>query len=172
MKIIMGNSRLVNFTQLKEFLQGTNAVTFSMESTREKYAFIKQVYKQFAYTTLSKKQKGLVKRYIRKVTGYSSAQVTRIVAKSFYGDPYKNNYKRHIFPKKYTAADILLLIETDKLHGRLNGIATKNILQREYTEFGHQEYKRISSISVAHIYNLRKTKLYSYETLTCIHSIN
>ncbi len=101
-----------------------------------------------------------------KVTGYSTAQVTRVVAKSFYGNPYRLDYKRHIFTKKYTAVDIVLLATTDNLHGRLSGVATRNILQREYIDFGKEEYKKISGISVSHIYNLRKTKRYVLSSLT------
>jgi len=166
MTITMGNSRLINFTQLKDFLQGTTPLDFAVESKKEKYAFIKETHDHFKYTTLAKKQKGLVKRYVRKVTGYSTAQVTRVVAKSFHGDPYRSDYKRHIFSKKYSVADILLLVKTDTLHGRLNGFATQYILQREYIEYGNEAYKIISGISVSHLYNLRKTKRYSYETLT------
>jgi hypothetical protein len=162
----MGNSRLTHFTEIKEFLNGTKPLDFSMESRREKYAFIKETYDQFKYTTLSKKQKGLVKRYVRKVTGYSTAQITQVVANSFRGNPYRPEYKRNIFSKKYTPADILLLVKTDNLHGRLNGFATRLILEREYREFGKEEYKTICGISVSHIYNLRKTKRYSFETLT------
>ncbi len=162
----MENSRLTDFTQIKDFLQGTSTVTFSMESRKEKYAFIKNVWDQFKYTTLSKKQKILVKRYLRKVTGYSTAQITRVVAKSFYGNPYRTDYKRNIFSRNYTSSDILLLSKTDNLHGRLNGVATRDILYREYHIFNKEKYKRISGISVSHIYNLRKTKRYILETLT------
>lgn len=95
----MKNSRLSNFIQIKEFLQGVIHVDFSMRSTKEKYTFIKKVFDQFKYTTLAKKQKGLIKRYIRKVTGYSTAQATRVVVKSFYGNSYRLNYKRNIFTK-------------------------------------------------------------------------
>ena len=68
MKIIMENSRLVNFIQIKEFLQGTNHVDLSVTTRLEKYAFVKKIFDEFKYTTLSKKQKGLLRRYIRKVT--------------------------------------------------------------------------------------------------------
>jgi hypothetical protein len=166
MKIIMENSRFTNFIQLSQFLQGTSTVTFSMESRKEKYAFIKQTWDQFKYTSLAKKEKGLLRRYIRKVTGYSTAQVTRIVAKSFYDNPYRINYKRHVFTRKYTPADIVLLATTDNLHGRLNGVATHNILYREYHDFNKAEYEKISGISVSHIYNLRKTRKYTFSTLT------
>lgn len=164
----MGNSRLVHFTEIRAFLHGTKAIDFSVESTKEKYDFIKKTYDQFKYTTLTKKQKGILKSYFKKVTGYSTPQITRIVTKSFYGDPYTNNYVRHVFTKKYTAADILLLVRTDNLHGRLNGVATRVILQREYTDYQHEEYKMISGISISHLYNLRKTKKYFHEALTYI----
>src|SRR5258708_31465150 len=120
MKIIMENSRLVHFTQIKEFLGGTTYVDLSLTSRIEKYAFVKKTFDGFKYTTLSKKQKGLLRRYIRKVTGYSKAQIARVLAASFHGNPYRTNYKRHVFSKKYTAVDILLLTKTDNLHGRLN----------------------------------------------------
>lgn len=161
----MENSRLINFIQIKDFLQGTKAVDFSTETKKEKYAFIKKTFDQFKYTTLLKRQKGLLRRYIRKVTGYSTSQITRVLVSSIHGDPYRKEYKRHVFTKKYTPADILLLAKTDNLHGILNGIATQRILQKEYREFGKAEYKRMSGISVSHIYNLRKTKRYSYEIL-------
>lgn len=162
----MENSRLVNFIQIKEFLQGTTFVDLSLSTRKEKYAFVKETFDQFKYTTLKKKQKGIIRRYIRKVTGYSKAQIARILDSSFHGIPYRNKYKRHTFNKKYTAVDILLLVKTDNLHGRLNGIATKLILQKEYQDFHKEEYERISTISVSHIYNFRKTKKYKFETLT------
>lgn len=166
MKITMENSRLVSIIQLKEFLAGTKQTTLSLQTKKEKYHFIKETFDQFTYTTLKKKDRGILRRYIRKVTGYSTSQITRVLVKSFYGDPLQDKYKRHIFVRKYTSSDILLLAKTDNLHGRLNGIATRVILRKEYEKFHKEEYKRISQISVAHIYNLRQTKKYSYETLT------
>lgn len=162
----MENSRLVHCTQLQEFLQGTTAVDFTVATKKEKYDFIKRTFDQFKYLSLPKKQKGLVRRYIRKVTGYSSSQITRVLVASFFGNPTKKVYIRHTFAKTYTAADIVLLAKTDNLHGRLNGFATQQILQREYHTFGNQAYKQISKISVSHLYNLRKTKPYARETLT------
>ncbi len=164
----MKNSRLVNFIQIREFLQGTKQVDFSLESKKEKYAFVKTTFYQFKYTALAKKQKGLLRRYFRKVTGYSTSQITRVLVASFHGDSYRSDYKRHIFTRKYTPADIVLLATTDTLHGRLNGVATRNILRREYTEFHKEVYKNISTISVSHIYNLRKTKRYVLRTLTYV----
>jgi hypothetical protein len=59
---------------------------------------------------------------------------------------------------------VALLIETDKAHSRLSGPATKRILQREYEIFGKKEFENIESISVSHVYNLRKTNQYQSNT--------
>src|SRR5438105_1594693 len=112
MKITMENSRLVNVIQIKDFLQGTIAVDFSIETKKEKYAFIKKTFDEFKYTTLVKRHKGLLRRYIHKVTGYSTSQITRLLVSSFHGNPYRKEYKRHVFTKRYTSSDILLLAKT------------------------------------------------------------
>jgi len=57
-------------------------------------------------------------------------------------------------------ADIALLARTDELHDYLSGPATKKILEREWAVYGHVDYRTISGISVAHIYNLRRSYLY------------
>jgi len=69
-------------------------------------------------------------------------------------------YRRHRFPSKYSAADVILLAKTDKLHGWLSGPATKKIMEREYQIYGHTEFENISLISVAHLYNLRRSNAY------------
>lgn len=83
---------------------------------------------------------------------------------------FLNSYQRHEFTTKFTPSDIALLIKTDNLHLRLNGNATKKILQREYLIFGNLKYKKISKISISHIYNLRQTKIYKSHSLTFKHT--
>ena len=70
----------------------------------------------------------------------------------------------HSFPTKYAPSDIALLVKTDNSHCRLNAVATKRILVREFTVFGKVQYKKISQISVSHIYNLRQEQLYREKT--------
>jgi hypothetical protein len=43
--------------------------------------------------------------------------------------------------------------------------ATRRILQREWGEFGYQEYERLAEISVAHIYRLRRRAKYRQRRL-------
>ena len=53
-----------------------------------------------------------------------------------------------------------LLARTNELHGWLSGPATKKIIEREYEVYGHAEFGNISRVSVAHLYNLRKSNIY------------
>ena len=69
-------------------------------------------------------------------------------------------YRRRRFPRRYTPADVALLVEVDQAHGRLNGPATRQILEREYTIFARTQYERLATISVAHLYNLRNSAGY------------
>jgi hypothetical protein len=43
----------------------------------------------------------------------------------------------------------------------LMGPATKKLCERAYQVFGETEYHRLAGISIAHLYNLRKSKTYS-----------
>ncbi|OGH81269.1 MAG: hypothetical protein A3I29_02605 [Candidatus Magasanikbacteria bacterium RIFCSPLOWO2_02_FULL_44_11] len=169
----MNDSHLVSISQLKEFLKGGMEVTFDSADRSETYRWITDTLKRFRYHYLKKKDKSVVKEYCKKMTGYSRAQITRIVAppetkKKRAEDQEKERKKKELvgssgkpyrFPVKYSAIDIALLIKTDEAHGRLSGLATKKILEREY-EFGHTAYERIRNISPAHMYNLRGTRQY------------
>jgi IS30 family transposase len=53
-----------------------------------------------------------------------------------------------------------LLAKTDELHDYLSGPATKKIMEREWAVYGHLDFRNISQISVAHLYNLRRSHLY------------
>ena len=109
----------------------------------------------------SKKEKGLIKKYIEKVTGYSRPQVTRKIKEyKETGRVRLKEYKRNKFEKKYTNKDILLLAKTAELHDYPNGASLKKILERMANKYKKKEYRNISAISVSHIYNLKKTVLY------------
>lgn len=109
----------------------------------------------------SKKEKGLIKKYIEKVTGYSRPQVTRKIKEyKKTGRVRLKEYKRNKFEKKYTNKDILLLAKTAELHDYPNGASLKKILERMANKYKKKEYRNISAISVSHIYNLKKTVLY------------
>jgi transposase InsO family protein len=56
----------------------------------------------------------------------------------------------------------------DEAHETLSGPATRRILEREYRQYGKQEYARLASISVSHIYNLRRDRGYRQRRLNYV----
>jgi hypothetical protein len=157
----MNDERLQTVKQVKQFLEGSEALEFGGVSVEERYRWIEGVLKRFQYYRLKRAQKGVIRRYIGKVSGYSRAQVSRLIGEyKRRGCLREARYRRHHFPRRYTSSDIALLARTDELHGYLSGPATKKIMEREYEVYGHAEFGNISRISVAHLYNLRRSNIY------------
>ncbi len=167
MEITMIDSRLSHSNQLDSFLQATDPVLFlANKNKKEKYNWIKDVLTRFDFRHLNKKERGIVRAYIQKMTNYSTAQITRLIGNYLKNKLGLTIYQRHVFPVHYTPADISLLCQTDNVHSRLNAFATKEILIREYKIFHKKEYQNIKNISVSHIYNLRTTRFYQSHTVT------
>ena len=120
-----------------------------------------QVLIEHEYAGQSKAARGLVRRYIEKMTGLSRAQTTRLIRRyTASGRVRPTVYRRRSFPQRYTRADIELLASVDEAHETLSGPATRRILEREVQLYGKQEYARLAAISVAHLYNLRNSQRY------------
>jgi len=157
----MNDGQIQTIEQAKEFVLGSEALAFRGVSVEERYQWVETVLARFKYYRLKRAEKGVIRRYIEKVSGYSRAQVSRLIRRyNQRGRLERSHGKRHRFPQKYTQADIALLARTDELHDYLSGPATKKILERECAVYGHMDYRTISGISVAHLYNLRRSHLY------------
>ncbi|OOO00768.1 MAG: hypothetical protein USCGTAYLOR_03037 [Chromatiales bacterium USCg_Taylor] len=61
----MNDRRLETIEQVRDFLAGTEVIQFTIESTEGRYAFIHATLAKFRYATLSKADKGLIRRYLR-----------------------------------------------------------------------------------------------------------
>jgi transposase InsO family protein len=161
MVIDMNDAQLHTLDQLQAFLNGTAAVGFSV-SAHERYDFIARIVHRFGYARLRRRDKGVVLRFLGRVSGYSRAQLTRLVERGRKPAPLVKQYpaQRHGFTRTYTDADVLLLARTDTLHGTLSGLATKKLMERAFALFDEPHYERLATISVAHLYNLRKRSGY------------
>ncbi|MFO7773147.1 MAG: integrase [Dehalococcoidia bacterium] len=161
----MNDRQLQTVEQVRQFLEGSEVIEFRGLTTKERYCWIQEVLIRFAYHQLKRDEKGVIRRYIAKVTGYSRSQVSRLIAEyKRTGRLKKTEYRRHQFPRRYTPAEIELLARTDELHGWLSGPATKKIMEREYEVYAHLEFGNIYRISVAHLYNLRRSNTYRNTT--------
>ena len=161
MQLIMDDKEIRTLEQVKQFVDSSQGIEFNGLNLKEKYHWTEEVLRKFKYQWLKRSGKGILRRYIEKVTGYSRSQVARLVGRyQETGRLRVTEYIRHHFPQKYTMAEVGLLAKTDELHGWLSGPATKKILEREFEVYGNAQYENISGISVAQIYNLRHSKRY------------
>ena len=163
MNITMQNLERLSLAEMKEFVAGNRKVCFSTKAREETYAFIEGTLQGQQYRKLSKGQKGIVRRFLVKVTGLSRAQMTRLVGcwTKQRCIPTKAVRKRRRFARRYTGEDIRLLASVDAAHEDLSGPGVRRILQREFTVFGKPEFRNLADISASHIYNLRDSKTYA-----------
>jgi transposase InsO family protein len=165
MVIDMNEQHLSTVAQIRAFLDGTREVQFDpIGEDSKRYAFIGAVVRRLRYGGLSRVEKGIVMRYLERTTGYSIAQLKRLVGRVRAGETLAKRYAKpkRGFVRTFTPADVALLAHTDALHGTLSGPATKCLMQRAVAVFGDARYARLAGISVAQLYNLRRRT--GYET--------
>ena len=155
----MNDSQIKTIAGLKEFLQSTSKIFFQRQSQSETYDWVKKVLKRFKYFGLKKLEKGLVQDYIRRMTRYSQSQITRLIAVFFETEDIQSSTgQRNKFPTKYSQEELGILARTDELHGFPNAVSLKYILASMARQ--DSNFKNIDAISVAHIYNLRRSAQY------------
>jgi len=118
MKTIMKLDDLTTLSQLRDFLSGTQAVAFSVIGDKDTgYRWIQGELVRFGYLSCSRSDKGVVIRYLMKVSGYSRQQITRLVGQ--YRDTGQLKRRQRTvagFARRYTAEDIRLLAAMDEGH--------------------------------------------------------
>ncbi len=162
----MHEAEKLSLDQIEAFLNASEEIRFEGENRKQVYGWVEQVLRHQQYPKQSRKARGLVRRYLEKMTGLSRAQMTRLIARyRAIGELQPAPYRRHRFPQRFTFADIELLATVDEAHETLSGPATRRILEREFQDYGKPEYQRLASISVAHLYNLRHHQRYRQRRL-------
>ncbi|MGH8613862.1 MAG: hypothetical protein ACREYF_18035 [Gammaproteobacteria bacterium] len=128
----MNETKLQTIEQLRAFLAGTEAVQFQpTPHSTDRYPIVETILKRFGYHhRLNRTEKSVVLRYLVRVTGYSRQQITRLVWR--YGD--EKPLAKHYRPPA---------------HG----------LIRRFTA-NDTRYERLATISVSHLYNLRRAAGY------------
>ncbi len=120
------------------------------------------VLRRFDYRQLGRAERGVVLVYLQRLSGYSRAQMTRLVSRWMSRKALVKNYRRpeHAFARRYNAADVALLVEVDQAMDTISGPATACVLRRQRDVFGDTRFERLGSISVGHLYNLRNSAGY------------
>lgn len=154
---------LTTIDQLTEFLSGTQAVAFLVSSDKDTcYRWIQDELARFRYRTLPRQSKGVLIRYLMKVSGYSRQQITRLIAQYRKTGRLRRRQRTNSgFTRKYTEKDIRLLAEMDRRHDTPCGPAIKKLCERACNLYGESDYGTLAEISVSHLYNLRKSRAYT-----------
>lgn len=151
----------MSLEQIRAFLEASGEVGFEGRNREEMYAWVNRTLRQQRYEQLGRKDRGLVRRYVEKMTGLSRAQTTRLITRYNCGEPVQvKRYRRHRFSQRYTREDVDLLATVDAAHERLSGSATQKLLYRAYHDFGDRRYRRLAGLSVAQLYRLRQSRRY------------
>jgi len=162
MKTIMNDSHIETIEHVRQFLGGVAVMEITISSKTEGYRWIQGTLVRFQYLSLGKTDRGLIRRYLQQISGYSRAQIARLIKQyRKTGRIQRRQRTAKGFTSKYTPEDIRLLARLDELHGTLSGPATKKLCERAWQVFKQAEYQRLASISVSHLYNLRQSTPYA-----------
>ena len=159
----MNEAQVRTLEQVRQVVAGTQALEFRRaENDVERYAWIGSVLRRFAYGCLGRADRGVMLAYLQRLSGYSRAQVQRLVATWRTGEPLIKRYRApaHAFARRYTAADVALLADVDRAMGTMSGPATACVLRRLRDVFNDARFERLGSLSVGHLYNLRHSAGY------------
>ncbi len=148
--------------ELSQFLDGSQPIAFAISSEKqERYDVISTLLCRFNYPQLKRRDKGILIKFLAKISGYSLQQLERLIARhSTTGKLIPRQKTTNGFEKKYTSSDVALLAELDKLHCTPKGLMIKKLCERAYNQFNDVDYERLAGISVSHIYNLRHSTRY------------
>lgn len=158
----MNDSHIETLEQVRQFLNGAAILEITISSKTEGYHWIQGTLVRFRYLSLGKADRGLIRRYLQQISGYSRAQIARLIKQyRKTGRIQRRQCTAKGFTSKYTREDIRLLARLDELHGTLSGPATKKLCERAWQVFKQAEYQHLAGISVSHLYNLRQSTPYS-----------
>src|SRR5260370_417014 len=142
----------LSLEQIRAFLEASEEVVqFADQNREEVYKWVNTTLRQHDYERLGRAAKGLLHRFIEKMTGYGRAQTTRLIQQYGDGEVKVKSYRRNRFAARFTRADIELLAQVDEAHETVSGPATQKLLQRAYYDFSEKKIHLLATISGAHL---------------------
>jgi hypothetical protein len=166
MTTIFNDDKILTVLDLLPFVDTMEGFDLQSDcSTTERASWIRERLQRFSYRKIKRKEKGILQQYLCRVTGQSRRMIQYHIESYLQGKEICVTYERHQFVVTYSNRDRELLAEMDNLHGRLNGAATKKIMEQEYQRGDHR-YESLRRISVSHLYNLRGSRVYRENALT------
>lgn len=94
---------------VRRVVEGPEALEFRRcEDDQGRYTWIELVPRRFDYRQLSRQDRRLVLAYMQRLSGYSRAQLTRLVSRWMTGKRLLKAYNapEHAFARRYTTLDV------------------------------------------------------------------
>lgn len=163
----MNDESITSLAQLREFVKLSQCAEFKRITGKAKtYEWIGRILSKFRYQSETKKNRNIIKEYIKSISGYSDSQIDRLIRrKKDTGRVFVKERTQNSFEKFYEVSDIKLLADVASAFENPNGYALRQCLQDMYRVYGDDKFERLSHISKSHIYNFRKTKIYTSRVL-------
>jgi hypothetical protein len=105
----------LSLEQIQAFLANSEEVVFEGRNREEVYGWVNQTLQQQRYGQLKRSGRGLVRRYLAKMTGLGRAQITRLVTIYQSGEEVKLKWYRRQRFARYSREDIELLAAVERL---------------------------------------------------------
>ncbi len=103
----MLDAKKLSLEQIQALIEATEEVRFAGKERAEMYRWISGTLGQQQYREQGKRARGLLRRYVGKMTGLSRTQVTRLVGQYMeHGEVKEAAYERRQFASRYTRGDI------------------------------------------------------------------
>ena len=162
MIVTLQTQAIQTLEQVRAFVVGAEPVSFTLVDRPSAHAWMADTLKRFGYAHASRADRGVLRRYLAKVTGQSRAQITRRITQFLAAGRIEDRRGSPAAPfaRRYTDADIRLLAEIDALHHTLSGSTTRKLCERAFKLHGDARFERLATISNGHLYNLRSHKTY------------
>ena len=129
--------RVQTLADVRAVIDGNDRLDYQFTDRQAAYEFIRRTLVRFDYPTLSKPDKGIIGRYLAKMTGLSRAQMTRLVGQhraTGRVTDRRGGAPVRPFERRYTGADIRrhppALAEADAALGDMSGPATRAVRLR------------------------------------------
>lgn len=163
----MNDDHLVSVAQLREFVKLQNSAKFKSKSGKEEtYEWIGRTLGRFRYSSLRKKDRSIVKKYLITMAGYSEGTIDKLIArKKKTGRLVPKGRTQNAFQTFYGPEDISLLADVANVSLNQNGRALSEMCKSMYMDYGDVKFEKLAKISVSHLYNLKKTRIYESKSL-------
>src|SRR5258708_40176234 len=93
----------LSLEQIRAFLEASEEVVqFADQNREEVYKWVNTTLRQHDYERLGRAAKGLLHRFIEKMTGYGRAQPTRLIKQHGDGERKCITYGRYLMAAAYT----------------------------------------------------------------------